>query len=214
MGEQVYAMTKVGFDGSSVNVNRVDRNSRWQMPYSHAKAFLTHPFSVMRHFCGDITHIQAFMEKPGARRQSEDLMLSIQSVHMKFQNGAVGYLLSQRGDAMFGLGGWWSFELAGTHGTFCIENCVEKLTYWKQGQAPEVTNTGVTSFDATFPIRIHAFYEDLSNNVPLEHLRASGRDALATMEYIFAAIDSYESGGEIVRPHALPAYHGDPRIIH
>ena len=214
VGEQVYAMTKVGFDGSSVNVNRVDRNSRWQMPYSHAKAFLTHPFSVMRHFCGDITHIQAFMEKPGARRQSEDLMLSIQSVHMKFQNGALGYLLSQRGDAMFGLGGWWSFELAGTHGTFCIENCVEKLTYWKQGQAPEVTNTGVTSFDATFPIRIHAFYEDLSNNVPLEHLRASGRDALATMEYIFAAIDSYESGGEIVRPHALPAYHGDPRIIH
>lgn len=214
IGEQVYAMTKVGFDGSSVNVNRVDKNSRWQMPYSHAKAFLTHPFSVMRHFCGDITHIQAFMDKPGARRQSEDLMLSIQSVHMKFQNGCVGYLLSQRGDAMFGLGGWWSFELAGTHGTFCIENCVEKLTYWKQGQAPEVTNTGVTDFGATFPIRIHAFYEDLSNNVPLEHLRASGRDALATMEYIFAAIDSYESGGEIVRPHALPAYHGDPTIIH
>ena len=214
VGEQVYAMTKVGFDGSSVNVNPVDRNSRWQMPYSHAKAFLTHPFSVMRHFCGDITHIQAFMDKPGARRQSEDLMLSIQSIHMKFQNGCVGYLLSQRGDAMFGLGGGWSFELAGTHGTFCIENCVEKLTYWKQGQEPTVTNTGVTDFGATFPIRIHAFYEDQSNNVPLEHLRASGRDALATMEYIFAAIESYENGGEIVRPHALPAYHGDPFIIH
>ena len=141
-------------------------------------------------------------------------MLSIQSVHMRFQNGAVGYLLSQRGDAMFGLGGWWSFELAGTHGTFCIENCVEKLTYWKQGQAPETMNTGVTDFGATFPIRIHAFYEDLLNKVPLEHLRASGRDALATMEYIFAAIDSYESGGQIVRPHALPAYHGHPTIIH
>ncbi|MBQ4350420.1 MAG: hypothetical protein II768_04125, partial [Clostridia bacterium] len=148
------------------------------------------------------------------RRQSEDLMLSIQSIHVKFQNGAVGYLLSQRGDACFGLGGWWSFELAGTKGTFCIENCVEKLTYWQAGKEPVVTNTGITDFGATFPIRIHAFYEDLSNNVPLEHLRASGRDALATMEYIFAAIDSYESGGEIVRPHALPAYHGDPHIIH
>ena len=214
VGEQVYAMTKVGFNGSSVNVCRADKNSRWQMPYSHAKAFLTHPFSVMRHFCGDITHIQAFMEKPGARRQSEDLMLSIQSIHMKFQNGAVGYLLSQRGDAMFGLGGWWSFELAGTRGTFCIENCVEKLTYWEQGKDPVVTNTGITDFNSTFPTRIHAYYEDLYNKVPLEHLRASGRDALATMEYIFAAIDSYESGGEIVRPHALPAYHGDPSIIH
>ncbi len=214
VGEQVYAMTKVGFNGSSVTVEPVDKNSRWQMPYSHAKAFLTHPFSVMRHFCGDITHIQAFMDKPGARRQSCDLMLSIQSVHMRFQNGAVGYLLSQRGDAIFGLGGWWAFELAGTHGTFCIENCVEKLTYWQKDAEPVVTNTGVTSFDATFPIRIHAFYEDLKNQVPLEHLRASGRDALATMEYIFAAIDSYESGGQIVRPHALPAYHGDPHIIH
>lgn len=115
---------------------------------------------------------------------------------------------------MFGLGGWWSYELAGTHGTLCIENCVEKLTYWENGKDPEIMNTGVTDFGATFPIRINAFYEDLVNEVPLEHLRSSGRDALATMEYIFACIDSYESGGEVVRPHALPAYHGDPSIIH
>ena len=59
--------------------------------------------------------------------------------------------------------------------------------------------------------RIHAFLEDVTNGVPREHIRASGRDALATMEYIFAAIDSYESGGELVRPHALPALHGDPK---
>jgi predicted dehydrogenase len=178
------------------------------MPYSHAKAFLTHPFSVMRHFSGDISHVQAFMDKPGARRQSSDLMLSIQSVHVRFQNGCVGYLLSQRGDAHFGLGGWWSFELAGTKGTFCIENCVEKLTYWEMGQEPQITDTGITDFDATFPIRINAFLEDVSNGVPKEYLRASGRDALATMEYIFAAIDSYESGGELVKPNALPPIHG------
>ena len=214
IGEQVYSLSKVGFNGSSINTQETDRNSRWQMPYSHAKAFLTHPFSVMRHFCGNVTHIQAFMDKPGARRQSSDLMLSIQSIHMRFENGCVGYLLSQRGDAHFGLGGWWSFELAGTRGTFCIENCVEKLTYWELGQEPQVTNTGVIDFGATFPIRIHAFLEDVANGVPKEHLRASGRDALATMEYIFAAIDSYESGGEIVRPHALPALHGDVGIIH
>ncbi len=214
IGEQVYSLTKVGFNGSTVNPSITDRNSRWQMPYSHAKAFLTHPFSVMRHFSGDISHVQAFMDKPGARRQSSDLMLSIQSIHVRFQNGCVGYLLSQRGDAHFGLGGWWSFELAGTKGTFCIENCVEKLTYWTKDKEPEVTDTGVTDFGATFPIRIHAFLEDVANGVPKEHLRASGRDALATMEYIFAAIDSYESGGEIVRPHALPAIHGDPGIIH
>ena len=135
-------------------------------------------------------------------------MLSIQSVHMKFENGCVGYLLSQRGDAMFGLGGWWSFELAGTKGTFCIENCVEKLTYWKQGQDPEVYNTGITDFNDTFHRRIHAYLEDVTNGVPKDHLRSSGRDALATIEYIFAAIKSYENGGEIVTPEPLPPLHG------
>lgn len=213
IGEQIYCINKVGFNGSVIVPSDIDKNSRWQLPYSHAKAFLTHPFSVMRHFCGDVSHIQAFMDKPGPRRQGGDLMLSIQSIHMKFQNGCVGYLLSQRGDAHFGLGGWWSFELAGTSGTFCIENCVEQITYWELDKEPVVHNTGVTDFGATFPIRIHAFLEDITNGVPKEHIRASGRDALATMEYIFAAIDSFESGGQIVRPHALPPIHGDCRII-
>ena len=52
----------------------------------------------------------------------------------------------------------------------------------------------------------------MTNGVPYEHLRSSGRDALATLEYIFAAIDSYESGGELVRVKPLPAIHGDPRV--
>jgi len=208
IGEQVYCINKVGFNGSSAGYGGKG-GPKWNLPYSHAKAFLTHPFSVMRYFCGNVTHIQAFMDNPGCRRSAEDLMLSIQSVHMRFENGCVGYLLSQRGDAMFGLGGWWSFELAGTKGTFCIENCVEKLTYWKQGQEPEVMNTGITDFGSTFPRRIHAFLEDVSNGVPKEYLRSSGRDALATMEYIFAAIESYEQGGALVRPHPLPPMHGD-----
>jgi hypothetical protein len=67
-----------------------------------------------------------------------------------------------------------------------------------------VTNTGVTDFSTTFPNRIHAYLEDLTNKVPFHQLRASGRDALATLEYTFAAIESYESGGALVRPHPLP----------
>ena len=207
VGQQIYCINKVGFDGSSAGYGGKG-GPRWNMPYSHAKAFLTHPFSVMRYFCGNVTHIQSFMDKPGVRSSAEDLMLSVQSIHMRFENGCVGYLLSQRGDAMFGLGGWWSFELAGTKGTFVIENCVEKLTYYKQGQTPDVYDTGVKVFGATFPRRIHAFLEDLTNNVPREHLRSSGRDALATMEYIFAAIESYENGGALVCPNALPPIHG------
>ncbi len=225
IGELAYCLHKVGFDGSEIGYGGVnDPKSRWLKPYSHCKAFLTHPFSVMRYFCGDITHVQAFLDRPGVRKTAGDPMLSINSVNCKFEKGGVGVLLSQRGDARFGLGGWWSYEHAGTRGTFCIENCVEKLTYWpgqrknEEGKLempePEVTNTGITNFDATFPKRIHAWLEDLTNKVHYEFIRASGRDALATLEYIEAVIQSYESGGEMVRPHPLPAIHGTPEYIH
>ena len=216
IGETVYALFKTGFDGGEFTYGGKG-SARFQQAYGHMKAFLTHPFSVMRHFCGDITHIQSFSTKPGFRKNKGDLLLSVNSVHVRFADDTVGYLLSQRGDAMWGLGGWWSFEVAGSKGTFCIENCVEKLTYWgaptKDGKPePVVTNTGITNFEQTFPDRIHAFLEDVTNKVHPEHIRASGRDALATMEYIFAVIDSYEQGGELVRPHALPAAHGDPVV--
>ena len=65
IGQPVYLMTKVGFNGSSETYGGKG-TPRWNMPYSHAKAFLTHPFSVLRHYGGNITHIQAFMDKPGA----------------------------------------------------------------------------------------------------------------------------------------------------
>ena len=113
-----------------------------------------------------------------------------------------------------------SVEVGGTRGTFCIENCVEKLSYFPSpgaegaadpanlglGEAgePVVTNTGITDFGATFPSRIHAFLEDVANGVPKHQLRASGRDALATLEYTWAAIESFEQGGVLVRPVALP----------
>lgn len=212
IGEPVYLLQKMGFNGSEMQYGGKG-SLRWQMPYSHLKAFLAHPFSVMRRFGGDITHIQAFMNKPGVRKSADDPMLSINSVHMQFANGSVGYIISQRGDASFGLGGWWCFEMAGTKGTFCIENCVEKITYWTAGQEPVVTNTGITSFDATFPNRIHAFLEDITNQVPREFIRASGRDALATLEYTFAVIESYENGGALVRPYPLPTIHGHGIVL-
>lgn len=219
LGEPVYCLHKMGFNGGEETYGGIG-TPRWQRPYSHVKAFLAHPFSVMRYFCGDITHIQAFMNKPGVRKKADDLMLSINSIHVRFENGSVGYLLSQRGDAMFGLGGWWSYEMAGTKGTFCIENCVEKVTFWdspKPGEnqfaEPKSFNTGITDFNSTFPVRLHAFLEDITNKVPKEFIRASGRDALATLEYTFAAITSYEEGGALVRPKRLPNLHGHPSVV-
>lgn len=218
LGQPVYILQKMGFNGSEETYGGVS-SPRWQTPYSHVKAFLSHPFSLMRHFGGDITHIQCFMTKPGVRATADDLMYSINSINCRFANGSVGYLLSQRGDATFGLGGWWSFEMAGTKGTFCIENCVEKVTFWEgpkkdtPAPEPEVFNTGITDFGATFPERLHCFLEDITNQVPKEYLRSSGRDALATLEYTFAAIKSFELGGALVQPEPLPNLHGDPKYL-
>jgi len=222
IGELIYLLFKMGFNGGEQTYG-FNPSPRFNQPYAHMKAFLTHPFSVMRYFCGDITHVQTFSTKPGFRKNKGDLLVSVNSVHVKFANDTVGYLLSQRGDATWGLGGWWSVEVAGSKGTFAIENCTERLTYWPapkpgesfglgEGPTPEIMDTGIKDFGATFPSRIHAYLEDVTNKVPYEHIRASGRDALATLEYIQAVIESYEEGGELVRPHPLPPIHGDPSV--
>jgi predicted dehydrogenase len=215
IGELVYCLHKMGFNGGEEKYapSTSTRVKGW--PYFHLKAFLTHPFSVMRYFCGDVTHVQAFVDRPSFRRRAGDEMLSIASINVRFVNGCVGNLLSQRGDAPYGLGGWWSMEVAGTHGTFCIENCIEKVSYWSAAKpdVPVVTSTGITDFGQTFPLRIHAFLEDVTNKVPREQLRASGRDALAALEYTWAVMESYEQGGVMVRPHPLPPIHGDPSTL-
>lgn len=227
VGELVYCLTKMGFQGGEIaNYQAPGSPKVRDFPYFHMKAFMSHPLSVMRYFCGDITYVQAFMNRPGFRRAAGDVLLSTCSIHVKFANDCVGYLLSQRGDASYGLGGWWSVEVAGTRGTFCIENCIERVTYWKAPDvrgpgkpsivepgaegAPVVTESGTHDFGQTFPNRIHAFLEDVSNGVPKHQLRASGRDALAVLEYTFAAMESYELGGVVVRPHPLPPLPVDP----
>ncbi len=229
IGEVLYCLHKMGFAGGEQTYGGAPDGYRDKgFPYFHVKAFLAHPFSIMRHFCGDITHVQAFLGQPGYRRAAGDVMLSVNSIHVRFASGAVGYLLSQRGDSTFGLGGWWSVEVGGTRGSFVIENCVEKLTYYPApgtedaavpekldlGQSPDpvVSESGITDFGVTFATRIHAFLEDVTNKVPRLKLRASGRDALATLEYTWAAIESYEQGGILVRPEPLPPIHGEAEL--
>jgi hypothetical protein len=110
--------------------------------------------------------------------------------------------------------------MAGTKGTFCIENCVEKLYYWDGSQPasmgtmqPEIFDFGTKDFGTTFNNRLHAFLEDMTNKIPPEHIRGSGRDALATLEYTVAAIESFEEGGALIRPRALPPLHGTPGFV-
>jgi predicted dehydrogenase len=230
LGELVFCLAKMGFQGGEIADYKGPGSPKVKdFPYFHLKAFLSHPLSVMRYFCGEVTHVQAFLNRPGFRRTAGDVLLSTNSVHLKFANDCVGYLLSQRADTSYGLGGWWSCEVGGTKGTFCIENCVEQVSYWKAhdkrgpGQpahheegsenAPVVTKSGTQNFDETFTRRINAFLEDITNNVPKPQLRASGRDALAVLEQTFAIIESYESGGALVRPNPLPPLPTDPSVM-
>ena len=48
--------------------------------------------------------MQTFTTKPGFRKNKRDLLLSVNSIHVKFADDTVGYLLSHRGDAVWGPG--------------------------------------------------------------------------------------------------------------
>ncbi len=73
VGEPVYVLHKVGFNGGE-ELYSPNTSTRFKgFPYAHLKAFLAHPFAVTRYFCGDITHIQAFVDRPSFRRRQPAL---------------------------------------------------------------------------------------------------------------------------------------------
>ena len=63
-----YQLQKMGFNGSELTYGGPG-SPRWHTPYSHLKAFLAHPFSIMRYFGGNITHVQALLDRPGVRHR-------------------------------------------------------------------------------------------------------------------------------------------------
>ncbi|MCX8052547.1 MAG: Gfo/Idh/MocA family oxidoreductase, partial [Armatimonadetes bacterium] len=103
IGETIYVLFKMGFHGGE-ETYAPNKSPRFNQPYAHMKAFLTHPLSVMRYFCGEIKDVQTFATKPGFRRNKSDLLLSVNSVHVRFADDSIGYLLSNRGDCVWGLG--------------------------------------------------------------------------------------------------------------
>src|SRR5690606_6062544 len=69
LGELRYCLMKMGFSGGEPLYGGPPKDPRFKdYPYFHAKAFLAHPFSVMRYFCGDVMEIQAFFGRPAFRQ--------------------------------------------------------------------------------------------------------------------------------------------------
>ena len=85
IGEPIYILHKMGFNGGDAKYGGPGA-PRMQRPYAHAKAFLAHPFSVMRYFGGEITHVQCFMNRSGVRATAVDPMYSVASIHVRFEN--------------------------------------------------------------------------------------------------------------------------------
>ena len=202
------------------------KSPRFNQPYAHMKAFLTHPFSVMRYFCGDITHVQSFSTKPGFRKNARRpaAVGKQRAREVRQRHRGVPVEPARRCDH-WGLGGWWNVEVAGSKGH--LRHRELRRSASPTGRHPNrarPSEPGRGSDSGNPRHRDQRLWRHLpephpcvpggrdEQGVPLEHLRASGRDALATLEYIFAVIDSYENGGELVRPHALPAIHGDPSV--
>ena len=52
IGEPVYCLHKMGFNGGEHTYSKNSAPNVAGFPYFHVKAFLAHPFSIMRHFCG------------------------------------------------------------------------------------------------------------------------------------------------------------------
>ncbi len=108
-----------------------DRSPRRGFPYFHVKAFLHHPFSVMRYFCGDATHIQAFFDRPKLPESGwRSVMLSLNYPPPSRMAPWDTFLASAATPAWAagGVSRW-----VGARQAFCIENCIEKITFYPAG---------------------------------------------------------------------------------
>ena len=131
IGEQLYCLMRMGFQGGEYTYSGPGggANSRG-FPYFHVKAFLSHPFAIMRHFCGDITHVQAFMGRPGFRRSAGDPLVSLNSIHVRFASECGRLPVQPARRCAHGLRRLVELRAGRTRGTFAIENCVEKLIHY------------------------------------------------------------------------------------
>jgi len=191
IGQPIYLLQKMGFNGSEMTYGGVG-SPRWQRPYSHLKAFLAHPFSIMRYFGGDIEEVHCFaMTAPGRN------IYSTASINMKFKCGAVGHLTSSydiaRGHPME------RCEVAGTNGRLVFEDMWREATLYPAGNYEKRVYTnpvfgGFESFYDTFKDRINSFVDEVKRDVKPEDIDGSGKAGLEATRVIHAAIKSLKTG--------------------
>ncbi|MDX9972912.1 MAG: Gfo/Idh/MocA family oxidoreductase [FCB group bacterium] len=168
-------------------------NPRETSPWFQIKALHPHTVDVMRHFCGDITHVQCFATKAPGRA-----IYSTAHFSMQFANGAVGGLTGsydiERGHPME------RCEVAGTGGRFVLEDMFSQLTFYPAGSSEKtvITNTAFgtipeKTFPDTFRNRIARFVEQVGEGCAPEDIDGTAADALKAQRVLAAAIKSIET---------------------
>jgi predicted dehydrogenase len=162
-----------------------------ESPYFHLKALNPHSVDMLRHFCGDITHVQCFAVKAPGRS-----MWSTASLNLRFASGMVGHLTSsydiERGHPME------RCEVAGVKGRFVLEDMWREATLYPAGDPVKSVYTnpifdGYRDFDDTFRERLGCFVRQVAGGVAPEQIDGSGADGLAAQRVIQAGIQSLES---------------------
>lgn len=179
-----------------VNMRLTIRNLNETTPWVHMRALHSHSIDVVRYFAGDVKRVQAFMTKAPGRN-----IWSTASVNLEFQSGAVGHLtgsydMSMRHPIEM-------CEVAGNRGRFVIDNVYQNFTFYPHDsdELLAMNNAlfgGLGSFHDTLRRRIHAFVDDVRDQVDPDMVRGSGAEALAAQEVVEAAIRSQIAGGSTV----------------
>jgi UDP-N-acetylglucosamine 3-dehydrogenase len=175
-----------------INMYLAINNPNETAEYFHLRALHPHSIDVMRYFCGPVKRVQAFFSKGPGRN-----IWSNASINMEFDGGAIGHLTGSYDGT--GLHPIERCEVFCSNGRFVIDNVFEELTLFprKEPERTVIRNSimgGVGSFADTFKNRIHRWLEDLTNQVPIDQVEASGLDGLGAQRTIEAAIKSHETG--------------------
>ncbi len=178
------------------NMRLTIRNGREQGPWTHMRALHTHSIDVLRFFAGDIRRVQAFMTKAPGRST-----WSTASVNLEFASGAVGHLtgswdMSMKHPIEF-------CEVAGDKGRIVVENAYESMTFYPH-DSDETTAFrnpifgGIGQFNDTFQVRLGRFVEQVREKADPDEIEGSGKEALAALAVVEAAIESHRRNGAVV----------------
>jgi predicted dehydrogenase len=171
----------------------IGRSGDFETPYYHLKALNPHSMDLIRHFCGDVTHVQCFAMSAPSRKT----LLSTASFNLRLKNGMVGHLTSSydigRGHPME------RCEVAGTKGRLVLEDMWREATLYPADDLVKLQYTnpvfgGYRDFSDTFRARIRAFARQVAEGTAPEDVNGSGADGLAAQKVIAAAIKSIQTG--------------------